>query len=324
MKFQLPELNFPIFLSLVTLVLLIGYITYREGATPLNAADSFSQSISDDGVMSERYGDVEALNPLPAVSFDIPKEITFAGAPVPLFIPDVHERLDKELQINCYLHSNTIFLIKRANRWLPQMEEILKRYDIPEDFKYLPLIESNLLNVTSPKDAVGYWQILEDSGEELGLEITKQVDERYDPLKSTEAACKYLRKSYDRLGDWALVAASYNRGVTGVRNALENQKVDNYYDLYLNDETSRYVFRILAIKEIIEHPKRYGFSVNRAHLYRPEELRYIEVDRDIKDLVTFAKSNGSNYKLLKRHNPWLRDEKLNVKKGKVYRIAFPK
>jgi membrane-bound lytic murein transglycosylase D len=324
MKFQLPELNFPIFLSLITLIILIGYITYREGATPLNAADSFSHSISDDGVISTQYSDVEGLRSLPAVSFDIPKEITFAGSPVPLSIPDVHERLDKELQINCYLHSNTIFLIKRANRWLPQMEEILKKYDIPDDFKYLPLIESNLLNVSSPKDAVGYWQILEDSGEELGLEITKQVDERYDPLKSTEAACKYLRKSYDRLGDWALVAASYNRGVTGVRKALETQKVDNYYDLYLNDETSRYVFRILAIKEIIEHPRKYGFSVNKSHLYQPEELRYVEVDSDIKDLIAFAKANGSNYKLLKRYNPWLRDEKLNVKKGRMYRIAFPK
>jgi membrane-bound lytic murein transglycosylase D len=323
MKFQLPELSFPIFLSIVTLVILIGYITYREGATPLNAADSFSQSISDDGVMSAQYSEVEALKSLPAISFDIPKEITFAGSPVPLFIPDVHERLDKELQINCYLHSNTIFLIKRANRWLPQMEKILKKYDIPEDFKYLPLIESNLLNVSSPKDAVGYWQILEDSGEELGLEITKQVDERYDPLKSTEAACKYLRKSYDRLGDWALVAASYNRGVTGVRKAMETQKVDNYYDLYLNDETSRYVFRILAIKEIIEHPRKYGFSVSKTHLYQPEELRYVEVKSDIRDLITFAKENGSNYKLLKRYNPWLRDEKLNVKKGRTYRIALP-
>jgi len=324
MKFKFPELNLSIFLSLTTLVILIGYITYKEGATPLKAADSFFQSISDDGVLSVPYGEGETLNPLLAVSFDIPKDITFAGSPVPLSIPDVHERLDKELQINCYLHSNTIFLIKRASRWLPQMEGILKKYDIPEDFKYLPLVESNLLNGTSPKDAVGYWQILEDSGEELGLEITKQVDERFDPLKSTEAACKYLRKAYDRLGDWALVAASYNRGVTGVKKAMESQKVDNYYDLYLNDETSRYVFRILAIKEIVENPKKYGFSVNKAHLYQPEELRYVDVNSDIPDLITFANANSSNYKFLKRYNPWLRDEKLSVKKGRTYRIALPK
>jgi hypothetical protein len=213
--------------------------------------------------------------------------------------------------------------MKRANRWLPQMEKILKEYDIPEDFKYLPLIESNLLNVTSPKDAVGYWQILESSGKELGLEISDDVDERYDPLKATEAACKYLQKAYEKFNDWALVAASYNRGMTGLQNALENQREKSYYDLYLNDETSRYVFRILAIKEIIENPRKYGFNINPEHLYQQEPLRYVEVSDDIKDLVGFARDNGANYKLLKRHNPWLREDKLRVKKGKTYRIALP-
>jgi membrane-bound lytic murein transglycosylase D len=319
-----PERNFATLLSLLTLLILICYIIFREGTIfPIGARNSMIKGMSDEGDMSPQYEDVDLLNPIPAVSFEVPKEISFAGSPVPLSIPDVHERLDKELQINCYLHSNTIILIKRANRWLPQMEPILKKYGIPDDFKYLPLVESNLLNASSPKAAVGYWQILEDSGEELGLEITKQVDERYDPLKSTEAACKYLRKAYDRLGDWALVAASYNRGVAGVKKAMENQKVDNYYDLYLNDETSRYVFRIIAIREIIEHPKKYGFNVSQLHLYEAEKLRYVEVNEDIKDLVAFARSHGSNYKLLKRHNPWLQDEKLLVKKGKTYRIALP-
>lgn len=318
-----PELNFSTLLSLFTLLIVVAYIVLRESGTVIRDKDSLGKGMSDESDVPAPYEDVSLLNPLPAISFDIPKEISFAGSPVPLTIPDVHERLDKELQINCYLHSNTIFLIKRANRWLPQMEPILRKYEIPDDFKYLPLIESNLLNATSPKAAVGYWQILEDSGEELGLEVTKQVDERFDPLKSTEAACKYLRKSYERLGDWALVAASYNRGVTGVRKALENQQVDNYWDLYLNDETSRYVFRIIAIREIIEHPRKYGFNVNQNHLYAPEKLRYIEVNESIKDLVAFAKANGSNYKLLKRHNPWLRDEKLDVKKGKTYIIALP-
>lgn len=153
---------------------------------------------------------------LAAIAYDIPNEVSFAGEPVPLDIADVRERLDKELQINCYLHSNTLFLLKRANRWLPQMQKILDRYEIPQDFKYLPLIESNLINVRSPRDAVGYWQILADSGRELGLEITPEVDERYDPLKSTEAACKYLNKAYSKFENWTLAAASYNRGVSGL------------------------------------------------------------------------------------------------------------
>lgn len=323
MNFRVPELNVPVFISLATLVILLGYIIYQEtGKIPATASIQ-DRGISDEGIYQVTY-DEDSWTATPAVSFDIPANITFAGEAVPLSIPDVRERLDKELQINSYFHSNTLFLIKRAHRWLPQMEEILRKYDIPEDFKYLPLIESNLLNVVSPKDAVGFWQILESSGSELGLEISKFVDERYDPLKATEAACKYLRTAYNKFGDWALVAASYNRGMAGIQRALDNQQVDSYYDLFLNEETSRYVFRIIAIKEIIENPRKYGFRVNPAHLYQEEPLRYVEVNDDIDDLVSFAKSNGTNYKLLKRHNPWLRDEKLKVRRGKSYSIALPK
>jgi hypothetical protein len=308
------------FISVCTLVILFGYIIYSQ------TRQNFSkETISDEGVIPTEYEEITASTtaPLAAISFDLPKEITFAGESVPLAIPDVRERLDKELQINCYLHSNTIFLIKRANRWLPQMQEILRKYNIPDDFKYLPLIESNLLNVTSYRDAVGYWQILESSGKELGLEITNEVDERYDPLKATEAACKYLKKAHSKFGDWALVAASYNRGMGGVERALDDQHVQSYYDLYLNDETSRYVFRILAIKEIIEHPAKYGFKIEARHLYQQEPLRYVEVSETVKDLVSFSLQQGANYKLLKRHNPWLREDRLTVKKGKRYRIALP-
>ena len=198
-----------------------------------------------------------------------------------------------------------------------------EEHGIPEDFKYLPLIESNLMNVISHRNAVGYWQILKSSGQELGLEITDEVDERYDPLKATEAACKYLKKAYKKFGSWTMVAASYNRGMSGMQRALDDQSVDNYYDLYLNDETSRYVFRILAIKEIAENPLRYGFHIEPEHLYTQEPLKHIEVDETVRDLVDFAKSQGTNYKLLKRHNPWLREEKLTVKKGKSYLIALP-
>jgi peptidoglycan lytic transglycosylase D len=310
------KLSISDFLAVASLVILLGYITYNESAASANRA-----SISDHGTMMV---DLEDSNrPFPAVSFDIPSGTTFAGESVPVDIPDVRERFDKELQINTYFHSNTIFLIKRAHRWLPQIEEVLRANNIPDDFKYLPLIESNLLNVASPKDAVGYWQILEDSGREYGLEISREVDERYDPIKATEAACKYLKRAFEKFNNWTIVAASYNRGMAGMQRSLDDQKVDSYYDLYLNDETSRYIFRILAIKEIIENPEKYGFHVQQRHLYNEEPLRYVEVNESIKDLVDFAKDQGTNYKLLKRHNPWLREEKLTVKKGKSYLIAIP-
>lgn len=319
------KLTFSDYLSIATLVILFGYITYRE-TTHEGGRQSAEDVISDEGTISNNNDEVEIESyesPVAAVSLDLPEKVSFANESAPMKIPDVRERLDKELQINCYFHSNTIFLIKRAHRWLPQMEGILKKYGIPEDFKYLPLIESSLLNVVSPRDAAGYWQILEGSGKEYGLEVTREVDERYDPIKSTEAACKYLKQSYNKFHNWTLVAASYNRGMSGIQRALDDQQVDSYYDLYLNDETSRYVFRILAIKEIIQNPIKYGFRIKPQHLYEEEPLRFIEVKESINDLVKFSKQQGINYKLLKRHNPWLREEQLTVKKGHTYRIAIP-
>jgi membrane-bound lytic murein transglycosylase D len=311
--------NLSTFLAIASLAILFGYISYNE--LKFNGR---SDAMSDEGVAEPQYEEIAMEDgPSTAMSFDVPQNITFAGEPVPQQLPDVKERLDKELQINIYLHSNTIFLIKRAKRWLPQMEEILRKNGIPDDFKYLPLIESNLLNVVSPKDAVGFWQILKTSGKEYGLEITGEVDERYNPLKATEAACKYLKQAHRKFGNWTLVAASYNRGMSGIQRAIDDQQENSYYDLYLNDETSRYVFRILAIKEIVNNPLRYGFKINPKHLYEEEELKYIEVDETIKDLVQFAKQHGTNYKLIKRHNPWLREDRLTIKKGKRYRIAIP-
>lgn len=298
------------FLGPAAFFLLLVYISYDQSLKTTQA--------------QKNNEPVEVSEPtVAAVSYDLPENISFAGEPVPMDLPDVRERLDKELQINVYLHSSTLFLLKRANRWFPQMQEILKENGIPDDFKYLPLIESAMLNSRSPKDAVGYWQILESSGKELGLEITNEVDERYDPIKSTEAACKYLKKAYDKFGSWTLVAASYNRGMAGVSRELSEQKVTSYYDLHLNDETSRYVFRLMAIKEIFQHPEKYGFKLKPEHLYQAEEVKHVEVEESIKDLVVFAQAQGSNYKLLKRHNPWLRQNKLTVKKGKKYRIALP-
>lgn len=261
--------------------------------------------------------------PLPAISYDLPKNLNFAGETISLDRSDLREQFDKELQINTYFHSNTIFLIKRANEWLPQFEPILKKNGIPDDFKYLPLIESGLLNVVSPANAVGFWQIVKDAGKENGLEISRDVDQRYDPIKSAEAACKYFKKAYSKFDNWTLVAASYNRGMSGLDRAIKKQKVDSFYDLFLNEETARYVFRILAIKEIFENPERYGFKINPQHLYQQDSLRYVEVNSTIPDLVEFALSQGTNYKLLKRHNPWLRDDRLTVRKNEVYKIAIP-
>lgn len=258
-----------------------------------------------------------------AVSYDLPETLDFAGEPVPLHRKEIREQLDKEMQINIYFHSNTMFLIKRANRWLPEFEKILREQNIPDDFKYMPLIESALINDISPRQAVGFWQFIKTAGKEFDLEINREVDERYDPIKSTVAACKYLRKAHDRFNNWTLAAASYDRGMSGLNKALDRQHVDSYYDLYLNEETTRYVFRILAIKQIIENPEAYGFRVDTKHLYQPDSVRHVEVNETIPDLISFAKEKGITYKILKLYNPWLRDDRLTVRRGKTYQLALP-
>lgn len=257
-------------------------------------------------------------------SFDLPTKLDFAGEEVPLHDIEVRERLDRELHVNTYWHSSTIFNMKRAARWLPRIEEVLRENGIPEDFKYLAIIESGLMNVRSPKDAVGYWQILEATGKELGLEITDEVDERYHPIKSTIAACKYLAKAYERFGSYTSAAASYNMGMLGLHRRMVEQKASNYYDLLLNEETSRYIFRILAIKEIMENPARYGYIISEKHLYKEEPVKYITVENSIPDLAAFAIEHDINYKILKRYNPWLRKNSLTINRaGKFYEIEIP-
>lgn len=305
----------PLLLSTLAIFLVLVSIQWNKQTaerTP-STIDPLLQNLSEDS----------GVRPTPVVVYPIPETLSFAGEPVPMHDPDVRERLDKELHVNTYWHNNTIFLFKRANRWFPQISEILKEEGIPDDFKYLPLIESALLNDVSPANAVGFWQIRKDAGQEFGLEINRQVDERYDPLKSTRAACRYLKKAYARFGSWTLAAASYNRGMSGVDRALKDQHVESYYDLYLNDETARYVFRILACKEILEHPERYGFKIDPGLLYDQEKLRFIEINETVTDLPEYARSIGINYKILKRYNPWLRDDRLTVRRGEVYTIAIP-
>ncbi|MDX1628444.1 MAG: lytic transglycosylase domain-containing protein [Fulvivirga sp.] len=311
----------PIGISVLAMVIVLSYIRFDQSNHTQQAVSQKNPQVAFYSYDNPPGGEYAGY--LNAVSFELPDELYFAGERVPLEVPDVRERLDRELHINTYWHSSTIFLIKQANRWLPQMEKILKENGVPEDFKYLTAIEGGFINQISPANAVGFWQIREGAGKEFGLEITREVDERYDPLKSTEAACKYLKKAYNRFGSWTNAAASYNRGMYGLAKALDNQEVDSYYDLLLNSETSRYVFRILAIKEIIEHPSKYGFNIDEEHLYKQEPLRYVKVEDDINDLVEFAKEQGINYKLLNRHNPWLRKKSLNVRNKKSYQIAIP-
>ncbi len=254
----------------------------------------------------------------------LPSKLEFVGEAMPLNDPDVRERMDREMHINTYWHTNTILMIKKANRWLPAIAEELAKAGVPDDFKYLVAIETNFKNDTSPRNAVGFWQFLKASGKEQGLEITVEVDERYDPIKSTIAAAKYLKNSYNKFGSWTLAAASYNRGVAGMKRAMEHQKELNYYNLLLNEETSRYIFRIVAAKLIIESPADYGFIVNENELYQPFETYGIEVTKSIPSLVDWAQQNSISYRQLKRYNPWLRKDKLTITPGKKYIIKLPK
>ena len=254
---------------------------------------------------------------------NIPDNLNFAGEAVPIQDFEVRERIDREFLVNTYWQSQTLLLIKRANRWLPIIEPILKRNGIPTDFKYLVAAESGFLHGVSNKGAAGYWQFIPSTAEAYGLNINEQIDERYHIEKSTEAACKFFKEAYQSFNNWTLVAASYNIGISGLKNQLKKQKVDNYYDLLLNEETSRYIFRVLAIKQILQHPKDYGFNLRKKDLYPPLPFKNIEVDSTIDDLSLFAESNGINYKLLKYFNPWLRTEKLTVTDEKKYLIKIP-
>lgn len=254
---------------------------------------------------------------------DLPKSVSFCGEEFPLDNFDVRERLDKELIVNAYYHSSTIQGLKRANRYFPEIEKALKENGIPDDFKYLCLIESGLSQAVSPAGAKGFWQFMPATAEEFNLTVNNQIDERLDVTKSTNAACKYLRKAQNNFNNWMLTAAAYNAGMGGIQNAMEDQLVERYFDLHLNNETSRYVFRILAMKIIFENPEAYGFSKEQIELYEPIATRKIEVKEVIPDLKKWAKENGSNYHMVKVLNPWILRDKLDVR-NEVLTIELPK
>lgn len=253
----------------------------------------------------------------------IPESMDFCGEEVPLSVPDVRERFDRELVINKYMHGSTIMILKRATRYFPIIEPILAKNNVPDDFKYLAVIESSLTNATSNAGAKGFWQFMPQTAREKGMEVTDMVDERYHLEKSTQAACDYLIKAKEKFGSWTMAAASYNGGVNGLQKAVDQQQETNYYNLLLTEETFRYVFRILALKEIMKNPNVYGFELGANDLYLPIETKKVEVDSTINNLTQFAKSQGINYKELKLYNPWLKDKKLDNPTKKVYTIQIP-
>ncbi len=254
----------------------------------------------------------------------IPEKLDFCTEKVPIEDFDVKERIEREFLVNTYWHSATLLYLKRANRWFTVIEPILKKNGIPDDFKFMAVAESGLINSVSPDGATGFWQLMEASAKKYGLEVNKEVDERYDVVKSTKAACDYLNEAKTKLGNWTLAGASYNYGIPGIENQLARQKTKNYYNLYINDETYRFVSRIVALKEIFKDPKKYGFYFTEDELYPAIETEEVKVSSSIKDLADFAQKQGINYKILKVFNPWLRNNSLSNKSSKTYIIRIPK
>lgn len=258
------------------------------------------------------------------VSPPVPEEVTFAGEKVPIEEYDIFERLDREITVNSFFHSQTLRYLKLTKRYFKIIEPILKKNNIPEDFKYLALAESGFdPKAVSPSGAAGIWQFMKSAAKENGLEISDDVDERYNIEKATEAACLYLKKSHSEYGNWTLVAASYNTGNGNVTKQIQNQKENDYFDLLFSEETNRYVFRILALKYIIESPEKYGFFVKDSEVYPEIKFKNVEVKEGIPDLAAFAKGKGTNYKMLKVLNPWLRGTSLKNEAKKSYLIKIP-
>lgn len=256
-------------------------------------------------------------------AIEIPMNLNFAGESVPLGDPEVMERVDREFLVNTYWQSNALLLMKRANKYFPIIEPILAKNGIPDDFKYLAVAESGLQNVVSPAGATGFWQIMKATGKEYGLEINDNVDERYHIEKATEVACKYIKNFKNKYGSWTMAAATYNTGTGSIDKFMGIQKADDYYDLLLGEETGRYVFRIMAIKEILDNPKKYGFDIGKEDMYQPIPTFNVEVKESIFSFADFAKKYEINYKILKRHNPWLREPHLNNASNKTYIIEIP-
>lgn len=296
-------------------IIVIAVFFMNAGITP-SADDGKNLSKLDTTNISQTDSKTKALK--------IPEYLSFAGEKVELNKTDIRERIDRELLVNTYWQSNALLWFKRTNKYFPVIEPILKKKGVPDDFKYLSVIESDLRNVTSPAGAKGMWQMLANAGRENGLEINENVDERYHLEKATEAACDYLIKAKERLGSWTLAAAAYHAGNYGIEKQLKKQMVDSYYDVLMGENTERYVPRIVAAKEILSHPEKYGFEFDQDDLYVLKPTYVVQVDTVITDIAVFAKNFDTNYKELKMYNPWLRENKLNNKTRRMYEIKIPK
>lgn len=253
----------------------------------------------------------------------VPEEIMFAGERISFKDVDLKERMDNELVINNFWHSNTILMMKRSNRWLPLIKEIFQDEQVPEDLVYIAVIESGLMNVTSPSGAKGFWQFMPATGKEYGLIINDQMDERYHVEKSTRAACQYLKNANTKFDSWVLAAAAYNRGMNGIAANLQRQQVKSYFDLSLNSETARYVFRILAVKMVFEAPANYGFYLDSESLYPQYLTKEVIIDSSIPNLYEWSKEHGISIKILRTLNPWIKGKDFKVKEGEVYSFKIP-
>lgn len=285
-----------------------------------NNDDSKNEAVQD---VVEKDDDKSVSDGYKISTIEIPADLNFAGEVVPQDDPEIMERVDREFLVNTYWQSNALLLMKRANKYFPIIEPILAKNGIPDDFKYLAVAESALTNVVSYAGATGFWQIMKGTGKEYGLEINDNVDERYHLEKSTQVACDYLNKWKEKYGSWTLTAAAYNAGPGSINKFMGIQKVDDYYDLLLGEETGRYVFRIMAIKEILSNPEKYGFDIDKGDMYNAVPTFQVEVDTPIASFADFAQKYEINYKILKRHNAWLREPHLNNASGKKYTVEIP-
>lgn len=300
-------------LKLKTLLFSSSVLLVAAGAFFLIGADN-SRRVDEEKPLMQSFTVVPEFLP----------KTTVAGEEIDLRRYDMRERYDRELTSFCYTHNLTLSLIKRANRYFRVVEPILKEEGVPDDFIYLMAIESSLdPRAVSPAKAAGFWQLMPATGKQLGLEVSDYVDERYDIEKSTRAACRYLKEAYNKYGSWMAVAASYNAGQGRISRELERQQADNVFDLWLVDETTRYPFRMMALKEIMKRPYKYGFVLKSNQLYKPIRTTAVKVNKEIPDLAAFAKEQGITYRILKDFNPWLRDRVLPNKTGKEYVFKIP-
>ena len=285
---------------------------------------SSSSSNNTEVVVSDEDGEIELVTQVDYfTSPHIPSIVEFAGEALPLHLFDVRESFERELLVNMNFHSNTLQYLKRVARFFPVIEPILAANGIHDDFKYLALIESDFMHRVSPAGATGFWQFMRPAAAEYGLEMNSEIDERYHLEKATVAACRYLRDSYRSFGNWTMVAASYNMGRAGLNTQVNRQKSNNYYDLLLNEETSRYIFRIAAVKLILTNPQQYGFFVPEDEKYQPIPYTEVEVKEGVANWVDFAFQHNTNYKILRILNPWLRDIKLTNSARKTYIVKIP-